>query len=278
MAEETTIHPSAFVEDGATIGKRVKIGPFCHVGPDVVLADGVELMSHVTVLGATTVGEGTQVFPNAVLGCEPQNVKHKGGRTTLEIGRNNIIREGVTMHRGTDTDRGRTTVGDNCFILAYSHIAHDCAIGNNVTLTYGVVLGGHCVIEDYVIIGGLTAVHQFVRVGHHAFLAGCSAVTGDVIPYGMAEGNRARLHGLNIVGLRRSGMPRSEIHAMREAYRMLFNPERPVAENIPLVRDAFAGHRTVNDMVEFFANRGRRQFCVPALDDRGSGDDQSTGS
>ncbi|MBZ0162410.1 MAG: acyl-ACP--UDP-N-acetylglucosamine O-acyltransferase [Notoacmeibacter sp.] len=273
MTEKPFIHPSAVIEEGAVIGEGVRIGPFCHVGPEAVLRDGVELMSHVTVDGATTIGEGTRVFPHAVLGCEPQNHKHKGGRTTLEIGRNNIIREGVTMHRGTDTARGRTTVGDNCHMLAYSHVAHDCVVGNNVTLTYGAVLGGHCEIGDHANVGGLTAIHQFVRIGHHAFLGGCSAVTGDVIPFGIAVGNRARLHGFNIVGMRRSGMPRQEIQTMRQAYRMIFDPARPVSENLDLVREAFPDQKNVADIADFLQTRGKRQFCVPALEDRGQDDD-----
>ena len=151
----------------------------------------------------------------AVLGGPPQNTKHKGGRTTLAIGQNCTIREGVTMHLGTDVSRGETTVGDNGNFLAYVHIAHDCVVGNNVTLANGATLGGHCEVGDYVYIGGLSAVHQFVRVGHNAFLGGCSASVGDVIPYAMAVGNRAKLRGLNVVGMKRSGIPRAEIQALR---------------------------------------------------------------
>lgn len=271
------IHPSAVVEAGAVIGAGVRIGPFCMVGPQVVLGDNVHLVGHVTVLGQTTIGEGTRVFPQAVLGCEPQNHAHKGGPSTLEIGRNNTIREGVTMHTGTDTARARTTVGDNCHFLGYSHVAHDCAIGNNVTMTQGAVLGGHCEVGDFAILGGLSAVHQFVRIGHHAFVGGMSGLERDLIPYGMVTGNRARLRGLNVIGMRRSGVSRDDMKALRAAYRMMFDPARPVQENIPLVQAAHGGNAIVDDLLTFMTERGRRQFTMPAVGGRSAGDDGDDG-
>ena len=271
------IHPSAVVEAGAVIGAGVRIGPFCMVGPQVVLGDNVHLVGHVTVLGQTTIGEGTRVFPQAVLGCEPQNHAHKGGPSTLEIGRNNTIREGVTMHTGTDTARARTTVGDNCHFLGYSHVAHDCAIGNNVTMTQGAVLGGHCEVGDFAILGGLSAVHQFVRIGHHAFVGGMSGLERDLIPYGMVTGNRARLRGLNVIGMRRSGVSRDDMKALRAAYRMMFDPARPVQENIPLVQAAPGGNAIVDDLLTFMTERGRRQFTMPAVGGRSAGDDGDDG-
>ena len=271
---QTVIHPTAYVEAGAQLGAAVRVGPFCHVGADVVLGDRVELVSHVTVLGATTVGEGTQVHPHAALGGPPQDTKHKGGRTTLTIGRNCIIRESATMHVGSDGSRGATVVGDNGFFLAYSHVAHDCIVGDNVTLTHASTLGGHCEIGDHVIVGGHTAVHQFVRVGKRAFLGGCSAIVGDVIPYGMAVGNRAKLRGFNIVGMRRAGLPRSKILVLREAYRRIFDPARTVAENLAEVAPEFADSPEVMEIVEFMTGRGKRYFCVPPHMDAGeSGDD-----
>jgi UDP-N-acetylglucosamine acyltransferase len=268
---ETFIHPTAVVEQGAQIGAGVRIGPFCYVGADAVIADRVELVGHVSVIGATTLGEGCSVFPQAVLGGAPQNVKHKGARTTLAIGRNCTIRESVTMHVGTDTSRGETIVGDNGNFLAYTHIAHDCIVGSNVTFANCATLGGHCEVGDDVIIGGLTAVHQFVRVGHHAFLAGCSAIVGDVIPYGMAAGNRAKLRGFNIIGMRRSGMPRQEITTLRKAYRMIFDRARPMSENIRQVAQEFQHSPAVSDLIAFISDRGKRHYTVPALHD--SGDD-----
>lgn len=260
-----SIHPSAIVEPGASLGADVRIGPFCHIGPEVALGEGVELVSHVVVSGATSVGAGTKVFPQAVLGQPPQNTRHKGGRTTLTIGRNCTIREGVTMHTGTDTSRGATTVGDNGNFLAFSHVAHDCIVGNNVTFANGAVIGGHCEIGDFVIMGGLAAVHQFTRVGHHAFIGGVSGIEGDVIPFGMAIGARARLRGLNLIGMKRSGVARPEIHALRGAYKMIFDPASPVADNIERARAHYAGSATVADVIDFMTSRGKRHFCVPPI-------------
>lgn len=276
MRTQAIIHPSSVVEPGAEIGAGVRIGPFCHVSADAVLGDGVELVGHVSILNATTVGAGTRVYPMAVLGAPPQNAKHKGGRTTLVIGANCMIRENVTMHVGTDTSRGTTVIGDNGNFLAYAHIGHDCIVGRNVTFANGATLGGHCEIGDNVNIGGLTAVHQFVRVGDNAFLGGCSAIVGDVIPYGIAVGNRAKLRGFNIIGMRRSGMPRSEIQTMRSAYRMIFDPARPVVENVEKAKAEFSGSPTVMKIVDFISTRDKRYYTVPPLKGGGgdAGDDE----
>lgn len=277
MATATFVHPSAIVEAGAALGAGVRIGPFCHIGPEVVLGDNVELISHVVVIGATTVGAGTRVFPQATLGAPPQNIRHKGGRTTLSIGANCTIREGVTMHVGTDTSRGRTVVGDNGNFLAYCHVAHDCIVGSNVTFANGVLLAGHVEIGDNVIIGGLTAVHQFARIGDSAFLTGCSAVPGDVIPFGVARGNLAKLRGLNLIGMRRSGMPRAEIQAARQAYDMLFDRSRPLAENLAAAATELAGSPSARKIIDFLGTREKRYFVTPALDDDGDEDDVSNG-
>jgi UDP-N-acetylglucosamine acyltransferase len=269
----TFIHQLAVVEPGAELGAGVRIGPFCHVGPEVVLGDGVELLSHVSVVGATTVGAGTRVFPQAALGNLPQNTGHKGGRTTLTIGRNCTIREGVTMHVGTDTSRGRTVVGDNGNFLAYTHVAHDCIVGDNVTFANLATLAGHCEIGNNVIIGGLTAVHQFARIGDNAFLSGCSAIPGDVIPFGIARGNLAKLRGLNIIGMRRSGLPRAEIHAARRAYNAIFDRSRPIAENLAAAAIEFAGSATAMKIIEFLNARGKRYFLTPSLEE--DSDDQA---
>lgn len=265
MQAQTEIHPAAVVEAGAELGVGVKIGPFCHVSSEAVIGDRTHLISHVSIQGATTLGEDCTVHPTAILGGPPQNNKHKGGPTTLVIGNNCTIREAVTMHRGTDTSRGTTTVGDNCNFLAYVHIAHDCAIGRNVTMANLATLGGHCEIGDFVNFGGLSAAHQFCRVGHHAFVAGAAIVVGDIIPYGMASGNRATLRGLNVIGMKRSGMPRTEILALRKAYRMMFDRARPVSENLDIVAAEFADSAVVRDVIEFFRDRGTRPYVVPPL-------------
>ncbi|WP_265518429.1 acyl-ACP--UDP-N-acetylglucosamine O-acyltransferase [Nitratireductor luteus] len=277
MPQETLIHPSAVVEKGAELGAGVRIGPFCHVGPQAIIGDRTELVSQVTILGETTLGEGCQVYPTAVLGGPPQDFKYKGGRTTLTVGRNCIIREGMTVHRGTETGRGRTVVGDDCYLMAYSHVAHDCIVGNKVTMANYAGLGGHSEIGDAVIMSGYAAVHQFVRVGHHAFLGGFAAVVGDVIPYGMAVGDRAKLRGLNVIGMKRSGMPRSELVQLRKAYRMLFDPDQPLAANIGRVATAFPDSAVVADMLRFVAGKDKRHFTVPprgrAIDDDDDGED-----
>jgi UDP-N-acetylglucosamine acyltransferase len=265
QSQDLFVHPLAEVAPGAQLGAGVRVGPFSQVGPDVVLHDNVELVSHVVVTGATTIGAGTRVFPQAVLGCEPQNLKHKGGRTTLTIGRDCIIRESVTMHVGTDTSRGATVVGDNCMFMAYSHVAHDCIVGNHVTFANVATLAGHVEVGDHATIAGLSAIHQFVRIGHHAFIGGKTGIEGDVIPFGMVTGNRGRLRGLNVVGLKRSGASRAELHTLRDAYRKLFDRSRPVAENAEAVRAEYGGDPRVADILDFVTNRGKRIFCMPAL-------------
>ncbi len=265
IAADPQIHPLAVVEPGATIGAGCKVGPFCTVGPEVVLEKNVELISHVSIMGATTVGEGCRIFPGAVLGADPQNLKHRGGRSTLSVGRNCVIREAVTLHRGTDVSRGATAIGDDCYFMAYSHVAHDCVVGNNVTMANGATLGGHCEIGDRVSIGGLTAVHQFVRIGERAFVGGGSAVVGDIIPYAIAVGNRAKLRGFNIIGLRRAGMDKAEIHRMRAAYRAIFNPARPVAENLEAAARDYSDSPSVRAILDFMSSRGKRHFTVPPL-------------
>lgn len=272
MGQDATVHPSALVEKGAKLGSGVRIGPFCHVGADAVVGDGTELAAHVTIMGATTLGRNCTVYPNAVLGAPPQNTKHKGGRTTLVIGDDCTIREGVTMHTGTDTSRGETTVGDHGNFLAYAHVAHDCLVGRNVTMANLATLGGHCEVGDFVTIGGLSGVHQFSRIGHHAFIGGLSGVRGDVVPFGMASGQTATLRGLNVIGMKRTGMRREDVHAMRQAYRLIFDRTQPVGDNLERVAAEFKDRAPVMEIVDFIRNRGRRHLVVPALEGAGSED------
>ncbi|MBX3569362.1 MAG: acyl-ACP--UDP-N-acetylglucosamine O-acyltransferase [Rhizobiaceae bacterium] len=257
------IHPLAVVEDGARLGAGVEVGPFCTVGPEAVIGEGTRLISHVVVTGATTIGRNCVIHPQTVLGGPPQSTGHKGGRTTLTIGDNCTIREFVTVNVGTDGGRGATTVGNNCFLLAYVHVAHDCSLGNNVTMTNAATLAGHCEVGDFVGIGGLTAVHQFTRIGHNAFIAGGSMILGDVVPYGMAGGNRATLRGMNVVGMKRQGVPRSEILALRRAYRTIFDRARPLAENIEIARGEFAASPLAMKVIDFLTNRGKRNYTLP---------------
>lgn len=260
----TRIHPTAIVESGARLGAGVRVGPFCTVGPNVILGDNVELMSHVVVTGDTTIGAGTRVFPHAILGTEPQNIAYRGERTTLKVGANNLIREGVTMNIGTANSRGETIVGDNGMFLAYSHVAHDCVVGNNVTFANNVMLAGHVTIGDRVIIGGGAGIHQFCSVGHHAFIGGISAVVNDVIPYGMVVGSRAYLAGLNLVGMKRSGMSRQDMNALRSAYKQLFASNgNTLRENAQALVEEYPDTPGVIDMANFVLADSKRKFITP---------------
>lgn len=258
------IHPSAIVESGARLGAGVEVGPFCHVGSQVVLGDGVRLLGHVVVAGQTTIGAGTRVFPFASLGHEPQDLKFKGEPVTLTIGRNCTIREGVTMNPGTAGGGSITSAGDRCTFLANSHVAHDCRIGNNVIFSNGVLVAGHCVVGDFVIIGGGAGVHQFVRIGHHAFIGGLAGVENDVIPYGMALGNRAGLAGLNIVGMKRLQFSRDQIQTLRHAYRLLFSNEGTLQERLAdMETDAIASDAHVREILAFIKAPAERSLCLP---------------
>jgi UDP-N-acetylglucosamine acyltransferase len=213
---EARIHPSAVVDAAAEIGDGCEIGPFCVVGPEVVLARGVVLKSHVVLAGETSIGEETVVFPFASIGEVPQDLKFRGERARLEIGARNRIREYVTMNPGTEGGGGVTRVGDDGLFMAGSHVAHDCQIGNRVILVNNASVAGHCHLEDDVIVGGLSGVHQWVRIGRGAMIGAVTMVTADVIPYGLVQGPRGHLDGLNLVGLKRRGASRDDIHALRD--------------------------------------------------------------
>ncbi len=260
------VHRTAIVEDGAKLGTGVRIGPFCHVGPDVALADGVELVSHVVVAGKTSIGARTKVFPFASIGHQPQDLKYKGEVSTLEIGEECLIREGVTMNPGTAGGGMSTTVGNRCAFLANSHVGHDCHVGSNVIFSNNVMLAGHCSVGDFAILGGGAAVIQFARVGAHSFLGGMSGLENDLIPYGMALGNRAYLSGLNIVGLQRRGFSREDIHSLRRAYRALFANEGTLMERMEDVSQEFSDHPIVQEIVAFIREGGKRSICVPHAD------------
>lgn len=257
------IHPTAIVEDGAKLGAGVKIGPFSLVGREVELGDGVELLSHVVVAGTTKIGARTRIFPFASIGHQPQDLKYKGEPATLTIGSGCQIREGVTMNPGTAGGGSVTTVGDNCAFLANSHVGHDCRVGNNVIFSNNVMLAGHCTVGDFAIIGGGAAVIQFARVGAHAFLGGMSGLENDLIPYGMALGNRAHLSGLNIIGLQRRGFSRNDIHDLRRAYRMLFAQEGTLMERVEDVGVGFKDHPIVMEILAFIREGGKRSICTP---------------
>ncbi len=262
MADHT-IHTTAIVDSGAKLGDGVKIGPYCVIGPEVVLGDNVEIISHATVAGNTNIGARSRIFPFASIGHPPQDLKYKGEPNSLTVGTDCMIREGVTMNPGTPHGGLKTTVGNHCAFLANSHVGHDCHIGNNVVLSNNVMLGGHVTIGDFVIFGGGAAVIQFTRIGRGAFLGGMSGLENDLIPYGMALGSRARLAGLNIIGLQRRGFSRADIHDMRRAYRALFAEEGTLAERIEDVAAEFSGQTIVMEIVEFLRGGGKRSICTP---------------
>ena len=261
------IHPTAIIEDGAVIGDNVVIGPYCCIGENSSLGDGVRLTSHVIVAGFTTIGPNTHIYPFASVGHPPQDLKYKGEASRLEIGANNIIREHVTMNPGTEGGGMLTQIGNNCLFMVGAHVAHDCTVGNHVIFANNATVGGHVSIEDYAILGGLSAVHQFVRIGKHSMIGGKTGVTDDVIPYGSVTGNRARLSGLNLLGLKRRGFSREVIHDIRKAYRLIFAEEGTFAERIMDVAELFPDNEPVQDIINFINADSSRAICQPKLKD-----------
>jgi len=260
-----TIHPTAIVEKGAELGVDVKIGPYCVVGANVKLGDRAELKSHVAVDGCTTIGEGTVIFPFASLGHAPQDLKYKGEKSQLIIGKNNKIREHVTMNPGTEGGAMKTVVGDNCLFMTASHVAHDCVVGNNVIMANNATLAGHVEVGDFAIIGGLAAVHQFVRIGPFAMIGGMSGVEYDVIPYGLVKGERAHLAGLNYVGLERRGFTKDQTQLLLKAFRQLFDATGTLAERTDKVANDYKEDATVMRIIDFIRAREGRSLLQPKL-------------
>jgi UDP-N-acetylglucosamine acyltransferase len=271
------IDPTARVADGARFGEDVEIGPYCIVGPQVELKNGVRLISHVSVTGVTTIGEGTVVYPFSSLGTPPQSVHYHGGPTQLVIGANCQLRESVTMNTGTENGGGVTKVGDRGFFMVGAHVGHDCQVGNDVNLANNVVLGGHVEVGDGTFLGGHVAIHQFVRIGEGVMMAGMSAARDDIIPFGFALGQTGALVGLNIVGLRRRGTTRAQMHRLRDAYRSLFFVEGRIGDRVDAVEREFAGDPLVGKVVAFIRAGGKRPLMRPRAgrwnDTRGGGDD-----
>jgi UDP-N-acetylglucosamine acyltransferase len=261
------------VADGAKLADDVEVGPFCTVGADVELRAGVKLLSNVNVTGVTVVGERTVVYPFASLGTPPQSTGYRGEPTKLEIGSDCVIREGVTANTGTAKDRGVTTIGDRCFLMVNSHVGHDCVVGNDVIFANGVLLGGHVQIGDKVFLGGNAAVHQFVRVGEGAMIGGVSGITRDVIPFGFAFGPRADLVGLNVIGLKRRGHSRDEIHRARRAYRDLFEGYGSFEDRVKQVAEKFSSDALVGKIVAFIQASGSRSIMKTATSGGSASDD-----
>jgi UDP-N-acetylglucosamine acyltransferase len=263
IAASARIHPMAVVDDGAVIGENVSIGPFCTVGSHVVLKDDVQLISHAVVSGRTEIGRGSRIFPMAVIGGVSQSLHEAGEDSTLTIGENCTMREGVTINCGTVGGGGKTVVGDNCLLLANSHVAHDCILGNGIIMSNNVMLAGHVKVGDHAILGGGSAVHQFNRIGRNAFIGGLSAVNYDVIPYGMLNGNPGILNGLNVVGMTRAGIERATIHRVRRAFKQIFEGEGNVRNNAAAIREEYADCKEVVEILDFIAADSDRALSSP---------------
>jgi UDP-N-acetylglucosamine acyltransferase len=267
----TAIDSTARVAGTASIGRDVTIGHYCVIGPDVALADGCRLIGHVHLAGHTSIGPRTVIHPFASLGSPPQSVKYRGGPTRLVIGADCDIRENVTMSIGTEDDRGMTEVGERCFFMAGSHVAHDCIVGNDVVFANNAVLGGHVSVGDYAVFGGNAAVRQHLRVGEGAMIAGVSGVRADVIPFGYAQGTLANLVGLNVIGLRRRGVAREDIRRLRQAYQVLFFGPGVFRERVERVAGEFCEHSVVSRVIDFIRAGGTRPLTM-AIDRHEEGD------
>jgi len=255
------IDASARIEAGAVIGRDVSIGPYCTIGPHVTVGDGCRLLAHVNLTGHTTIGPRTVIHPFASLGSPPQSFSYRGGPTKLVVGADCDIREGVTMNTGTEDDRGITQVGDRCFFMVGSHVGHDCTVGNNVVFANNAMLAGHVSIGDYVVFGGGVAVRQFVRIGDGAMIVGLSGVRADVIPWGMVHGPLAHLIGLNVVGMRRRGLSKADVHRVRAAYQALFFGDGEFRARLERVAAEHGADAQVAKMIDFI-RAGKRPLTM----------------
>ncbi len=257
------IHSTAILSPKARIGQNVRIGPYCVVGDHVELGNDVTLVSHVSIDGHTSVGAGTKIYPFASIGHPPQDLKYHGEASRLIIGKNNTIREHVTMNPGTEGGGMETVVGDNGLFMMSSHVAHDCRLGNNVIMANNATLAGHVTVGDYVLIGGLSAVHQFVRIGSHAVIGGMSGVENDIIPYGRVKGERAFLAGLNLIGLERRGFDKDQIRLLQRAFNQMFGDEGTLDQRIETVETDYSDNELIMDMVRFAREKTRFPLCQP---------------
>lgn len=256
----TEIHKTAIIDPKAVIDEGVSVGPFCIVGEGVKLKKGARLMSNVIIEGNTEIGEGCQIYPFASIGLPPQDIKYKGEKTGVRIGSNTIIREYASVHRASVGGDGMTALGDNNFLMAYVHIAHDCKIGNNVVIANSAGLAGHVAVEDYAVIGGIVGVHQFTRIGAYAMVGAFSGIGQDIPPYTMASGPRAKLFGLNSVGLKRNGFPDSTINELKKAYKILFREKLTLKEALKKVQKDFPDSKEIRYLVEFI-EKNKRGVC-----------------
>ena len=258
----TSLHPSAIIAPGARLGQGVSVGPFCLIGPEVTLGDGVQVKSHAVVTGWTEIGAGTVIFPQATVGEVPQDLKYKGERTRLILGARNRIREGVTLNLGTEGGGGVTRIGDDNLFMTGSHVGHDSTIGNRVVVANGAAIAGHCQIGDDVVIGGLSGIHQWVRIGQGAIIGAVTMVTKDVIPFGLVQGPRGDLEGLNLIGLKRRGLDRAAIAALRAAYDALAQGDGAFLDRARLLAETTRSPQ-VREMTDFILGASDRSFLTP---------------
>ena len=256
------IHKTAIVDSKAKISSSVKIGPYSIIGPNVEIGEGTDINSHVSIAGYTKIGKNNKVYPFASIGNDPQDLKFKGEKTRLEIGNNNKIREYVSINPGTNPGGGLTKIGNNCLFMVSSHVAHDCAIGDNIVVVNNVAIGGHVHIDDNAIIGGNSAVHQFIRIGKFAMIGGMCAVIRDVIPYGLVHGNRSILQGINLLGLRRNNVSNSDINVLSNAYKEIFKSEN-LSENLRNLDKDYKKNDLVLEVVNFLEKDKKRPICTP---------------
>ena len=256
------IHKTCVIDPKAKVSSSVNIGPYTVIGPKVEIDDNVDISSHVYISGQTKIGSGTKIFSFASIGADPQDLKYKGENTSLIIGKNNKIREFVTINPGTSGGGSITKIGDNCMFMISSHIAHDCQVGNNVIIANNVPLGGHVIIEDGVIIGGNSAVQQFTRIGKLAMIGGMTGVLHDVIPFGLSIGNRNYLQGINLVGLRRNNYENKDILGLSEAYKEIFLTKN-LHENLSKLNGAFKKNPLVREVINFIEKDKKRSICTP---------------
>ncbi len=262
------IHKTAIIETGAVISPNVQIGPYSFIGANVVIRDCVKIHSHVCISGNTEIGQNTEIFPFAAIGYEPQDLKYKGESSRVIIGKNNKIREYSTINSGTAAGNLKTVIGDNCLLMISSHVAHDCILGNNIIIANNGTLGGHVTLEDNVIIGGLSAVHQKVRIGRFAMIGGMSGVESDVPPFSSALGNRARIVGINIIGMKRGNFSSDSIIQVQKIFKdLFFNNQNTFSEKLEIVRDEQSNSREVIEIVNFLLAESKRGICGAKIDE-----------
>lgn len=258
----TNIHPTAIIDPSAEIDSSVKIGAYSVIGAHVKIAKDCNIHAHVVIEGRTTIGKNCEIFSFACLGKAPQHLRYDGEPAELIIGNNNIIREHVTMHIGTALGNMKTVIGDNGMFMASSHVAHDCIVGDNFILAQNAALGGHCEVADNVYFGAYSAAHQFVRIGHNAMIGGLTAVIADIIPYGNVFGERGHLQGLNLIGMKRRGMAKSDIKFIKSAFDHIFLQDGVFQDNLASAKTEFGDNQAVKEMIDFIEQGGSRPLCV----------------